>query len=124
MHKINKQSGITAIGMLIIIGLIAFFTLITLRLAPLYLENFKVVSSLESLKNEPELAVKPGPEIVQLLMKRLDINDVDNVGPQNIEVRRLPNGVIVAVKYEVRKEMVGNIDIVGKFDKSVKVTTD
>ncbi|MEO5573410.1 MAG: DUF4845 domain-containing protein, partial [Gammaproteobacteria bacterium] len=74
MKNINRQSGITTISLVIVLLLIAFFTLIILKVGPMYLENFSVVTSMESLKKEPEIASRTGEEILQLLMKRLDIN--------------------------------------------------
>ncbi|MEO7557710.1 MAG: DUF4845 domain-containing protein [Gammaproteobacteria bacterium] len=121
MNIIKKQDGMTTIGVLVVLLLIGFFVLITLRLLPMYLESFSVSTALESLKSEPEVASKTGPDILQLLQKRLDINDVEHVGRDNIDIRRTDTGVVISVKYEVRKELWGNIDLVGKFDKSITV---
>ncbi|MEW6354395.1 MAG: DUF4845 domain-containing protein [Pseudomonadota bacterium] len=121
MQTVNKQQGMSAIGAALLLVLIGFLTLLVLKIAPIYIEGFKVESSLESLKNQPEVAAKTGPEIEQLLLNRLDINDVDSVGPQHIEIKRLDRGVTVSVKYEVRREMFGNVDVVVKFDRSVTV---
>ncbi len=122
MNTISKQSGMSAIGLVFVLLLIGFFALVTLKLLPMYLENFSVATSLESLRNEPELGSKTGPEILQLLMKRLDINDVENVTAKNVAITRTAIGAVVNVKYEVRKDLLGNIDVVGKFDESVELS--
>lgn len=121
MKNINRQSGITTIVLVLILLLIAFFTLIILKVGPMYLENFSVVTSMESLKKEPEIASRTGEEILQLLMKRLDINDVDNVKAKDISITRTSTGVEVGAKYEVRKDLFGNIAVVGKFDERVQL---
>lgn len=123
MNTVNKQRGISTIGLVMVLLLIGFFTLIILKVGPMYLENFSVTTSLDSLKNEPELASKTGLEIQNLLMKRLDINDVENVNAKNIAITRPSTGVLVGVKYEVRKSLFGNIDVVGKFDESVELSS-
>ena len=46
MKGLHKQRGMTAIGWMLVLGLIAFFTLVTLRLLPMYMEYTKVVSVL------------------------------------------------------------------------------
>ncbi len=122
MNIIKKQDGMSGIGLLIIVLLIGFFALVTFRVVPMYLENFSVVTALESLKNEPEVGSKTGPEILQLLQKRLDINNVENVKRDNIDIQRTDSGLVVKVKYEVRKVFWGNVDIVGRFDKSITVS--
>jgi len=116
----TTQYGISTVSMALLLLIGGFLVLLGLRLMPIYLEHWKVVSSLESLSNEPELAAKTGPEILDLLMKRLDVNDVDNVSKENVEIKRADTSVSVRVKYEVRKELIGNIDAVAKFDDSIR----
>jgi hypothetical protein len=117
----KQQAGMTAIGWMIVLALIAFFTLIGLRLAPLYLEYFNVTSALTSLQREPQLAQKPAPEITQLLMRRLDINDVRNVKREHVRVRQERGVVQVAVEYEVRVPLLGNVDAVASFNRRIEV---
>jgi hypothetical protein len=60
-------------------------------------------------------------EILQLLTKRLEINDVDSVTPKDIAITRTSTGITVDVKYETRKDLFGNIAVVGKFDERVEL---
>lgn len=117
----TRQAGMSAIGLIFLLLIIGFVTLITLRLLPMYLENFSVATALESLKNEPELAIKSAPEILSLLQKRLDVNNVDNVKRNNIGIKRNDASVTVSIKYEVRKPLIANLDVVSKFDRSIEV---
>lgn len=121
MKRWHHQKGMTAIGWMLVLGLIAFFTLITLRMLPLYLEFSKVVSTLESLKEQPNITNQTKSEIVRLVRKRFDVNDVDNVDPKLIKVS-MDKGVLkVGINYERREHLVGNVDIVAIFDKQVEV---
>ena len=43
----------------------------------------------------------------------------NNIKPEHIKVSKKSGGVNVRVAYEVRKPFLGNIDIIGSFDKSV-----
>jgi len=121
MKRWHHQKGMTAIGWMLVLGLIAFFTLITLRMLPLYLEFGKVASTLESLKEQPNITKQTKSEIVKLVRKRFDVNDVDNVDPKLIKVS-MDKGVLkVGINYERREHLVGNVDIVAIFDKQVEV---
>lgn len=117
-----RQQGMTFIGVVIVLGLIAFFVLVALKLVPLYLENFKIVSSLQSLKSDPDLAGKSAPEIMTLLNRRLDINEVRRLTPKDIEIKVGSGRAVVRIKYEARESFIGNVDIVAKFDDSVELT--
>jgi hypothetical protein len=121
MDKWHHQKGMTAIGWLLVLGLIAFFALITLRLVPVYLEFAKVTSVFESLQNEPGITRMSKPEIVKLIKRRFDVNDVTNVDPKYTKVSKDKGRLTVSINYERREHLVGNIDVVATFDKQVEV---
>lgn len=121
MRKWHHQRGMTAIGWLLVLGLIAFFTLITLRLVPIYLEYSKVVSVLESLTNEPAIGLKSRREIISVVGKRFDINDIRGVSPKLVTVSKEKGITRVGIAYERREHLMGNIDVVASFDKAVEV---
>ena len=122
MRKWHHQKGMTAIGWMLVLGLIAFFTLITLRMVPLYMEYGKVASTLESLKDQPNIAQHTKSEIVKIVSKRFDVNDVKNVDPKLIKISKDRGRMKVGISYERREHLVGNVDIVAIFDKQVEVT--
>jgi Tfp pilus assembly major pilin PilA len=122
MHNLHKQKGMTAIGWLIVLGLIAFFVMTVLRLFPMYMEYSKVASVMESLANEPGLANKTKTEIVSLIGKRFDINDVKTVTAKQAIITKEDGLVKIKMEYERREEFLGNIDIVGKFSKEIRAS--
>jgi len=117
----KQQQGMTFIGWLIVLGLIAFFAILVLRLVPNYLEYFKVESTLESLENEPGITEKSPAEIRTLISRRFDVNDVEHVTAKDVKVTRDSGRTIISIKYEVRVPIMGNVDAVTKFDKSVEI---
>ncbi len=121
MNTRHHQRGMTAIGWLLVLGLIAFFTLITLKLVPVYLEYGKVVSVLESLTSEPGIGAKPRSEIIKLITKRFDVNDVRGVSPKVVKVTRDKGVTKISIEYERREHLMSNIDIVASFSKQVEV---
>ncbi|HFD79579.1 MAG TPA: DUF4845 domain-containing protein [Gammaproteobacteria bacterium] len=122
MRSLRQQRGMTAIGWLLVLGLIAFFVLITLRLVPLYLEYAKVTSVLESIENEPGITTKSRAEIISLIQRRLDVNDVRELDPRKkFYIRKEKGYLIIGTRYERREPMLGNVDVVASFDKEVKV---
>jgi len=121
MNTRYRQGGMTAIGWLLILGLIAFLTLIVLRLAPLYLEYSKVASVLESLRAQPGIGNETRSGIISLVSRRFDVNDVNTVDPKLVKVSKDRGKMTIGIAYERREHLVGNIDVVAKFDKQVEV---
>ncbi len=124
MNRWHHQNGMTAIGWMLMLGLIAFFTLITLRLVPLYMEYAKVASSLESLQNEPGITRKTKAEIIRMLQKRFDVNDVMTVSAKEIKIKKDKGILTISIDYERREHLISNIDIVATFDKKIEVVAN
>jgi hypothetical protein len=121
MQTLKSQQGMTAIGWMIVLGLIAFFVLLALRLTPGYLEFSTISTSLESLKNEPGITTKTAPEIRSMLGKRFDINDVHSIDSKDVKIENRDGKLRVWVDYEVRVPVAGNVDAISKFNKEVEM---
>ena len=52
MYGNRKQAGMTMWGIMIVIALVVFFTLLTLKLLPPYLENVKVQAVLKNISKQ------------------------------------------------------------------------
>jgi hypothetical protein len=123
-HYPSRQTGMTLIGFLLMFALIGFFTLLVLKLVPIYLEHFKIVSSLNSLQKEPDLGVKTKEEILSLLQKRWNINMVDDVTAKDVQITKQGGHVKVQVAYEAVEHIMGNVDALVSFDDAIEVGTN
>ena len=117
MRIIRQQTGMTALATILVILLVAFIAFLALRLIPVYLEYFNVVSSVNSLQEVPDLAQKGKDTVRELLKRRFEINDVKRVKFENVNITRSGSKTIVAVTYEARVSVVGNIDLIVSFHK-------
>ncbi len=119
--RLGTQRGMTGIGWLMVLALIAFFALVVLRLAPAYLEYAKVASVLEGMGEVPLITKKPNPEVRGLIRKRFSIEDVHSMKVEDIEIGRKAGVLTLRAAYEVRSPLIGNVDVVVSFDKQVEV---
>ena len=113
----SRQGGMTYLGMLFLLVVIAFVALVLIKVLPLYMEHFKVDSSLESLAQDTkgdDTALNPY-EIEKRLMSRLSINDVKHVTKDDIKVTREGRKTVVSVDYEARVTLFGNLDLIARF---------
>ena len=122
MKSIHRQRGMTPIGWILVFLLIAFFTLIALKLVPIYLDSFTVGSVISDLKKEPGIAAKTPREVVAIIEKRLDINMVEGITADDIFVEKIGDTMTISTEYEIRDKMVGNVDVIVSFNKSVEVS--
>ena len=118
----RTQGGMTLIGFVIVLGVIGFFAYIAMRLVPMYSEYYAVKQALKGLQAEPGIANRDPAKIQDLFFRRLYISYAENVKPANVEIERIESGWEMHVVYEVRKPLVGNLDVVGKFDVTERLT--
>ena len=118
MNSSKSQRGITLTSFLVVLIVVGFFLYVGMKLFPMYQENYAVRSAMKSLANEPGIGSMQPANIQKLLFKRLYINYSENVKPANVKFDRKENGWTMRVNYEVRRPLIGNLDVVGKFDST------
>ncbi|MEB1530431.1 DUF4845 domain-containing protein [Xanthomonas sp. WHRI 7945] len=119
----HKQSGMTLTSFVIVLAVVGFFAYIGMKLFPMYMEYYAVRSAMKGLAAEAGSADMDPAQAKMLLFRRLDINNSDNVTPDDVKFDRMDNGWKMHVVYEVRKPLVANLDVVGKFDITQDLTT-
>lgn len=119
-HK--RQGGITLISFLIVLGVVGFAAFIGMKLFPMYQEYYSVKSSMKGLESEPGIGDMDPSKIQDLFFRRLYINYSENVKPNHVKFERTDGGWLMRVNYEVRRPLVGNLDVVGRFDTTQELT--
>ena len=121
LQNLRKQQGMTALGWLFVLVIIGFFTLLTFKLAPAYLENYTIKSVLHSLEEEPLITTKSRRDVEQMVMARLNTNGVRDLKKEAIKVESSPGRLRVTIAYSIQKNIIGNVDVLMKFDNSVEM---
>ncbi|MDZ7663128.1 DUF4845 domain-containing protein [Thiohalophilus sp.] len=121
MNSIGHQKGVSALGWILILALITFFSLVALKLAPLYINSLTVSSILSDIEKEPSMGDKTPAEILETLNKRLSVNMIKYIRRDEIYIENTKDNIILELDYEVREDFVGNIDIVVSFNKRAEI---
>jgi hypothetical protein len=122
MYDDRKQAGMTMWGVMIVIALIVFFTLLTLKLLPPYMENAKVRSVLKNLSKEPGIGAAPPEELMAMLQKRFDVEDIERVNlRRDLKIEAKNKVKTIRVSYETRVPLVYNISALLEFNNSIEV---
>ncbi len=120
----KKQAGVTGMGWLVILGLIAFFALLTLKIAPVYMEHYSIKSVITSLKDEQFISKKSKKDIQKMILTRIKINGVYDMDPNSITVKKNGGTTNVDVTYSVQKNIVGNVDVLISFSDQVDLVSN
>jgi len=118
----KSQQGMTGISIMVILALGAFVLAMVFKLFPFYLEGFKVNSTLKGLATDSRVEGASDREVKELIMKKLQVDDVDTVTAEHIKIDSSGKKRTVAIEYESRVNLVGNLDGVVVFgDNAVEI---
>lgn len=117
----KRQQGLTFISLVFVLGLIAFFVLLGLKIGPIYLDHSKVVSALAEIEKTAHIEELSETQIRNSLSKRFNINYVNDVTQDDITVTKQGNYLKVAIEYEVVKKIAGNLSVLVEFNDVIEV---
>jgi hypothetical protein len=117
----DRQSGITFIGMLFILGLLGLILYAGVRLLPVYLNYLKVARSMDAAAGEFKTD-NPDPGAVRRsLEKHWQIEDISAVDSKDVEITKDESGMVLHVSYDDAAPYISNVSLSVHFDKTVKV---
>jgi hypothetical protein len=120
-----RQRGMGFLGLILVIGLAAFFGTILFKLGPLYL-NFWTVRTVMEETAQQAASIEGGARGIQSSIdKRLYINAVEEVAAKDFQVKKIDTGRYqVNLDYEARVHLFFNVDAVASFSHQVEVETE
>ena len=119
--KIHKQSGITLVGFILLLAMVLFVAVIGMKIAPIYLDNWAVIRAMNEVAEEPGASRKSPYQIRLKFFTLMNINAIDHVKESHVKIKR-GNGINLRVAYEIREPVMGNLDVIVTFDKSVRLS--
>jgi len=120
----KNQRGMTLISWVMVLGIIAFFATLVIRLLPMYQEYFNVVGIMDNMKIEVRDNKMTKAQVNLMLHRRFNTGYITSVKDENIEITRGKNRTQVtgiAIDYEVRVPFIAQIDLVGHFQEKFDV---
>jgi hypothetical protein len=117
-YSTTKQKGLTFITMMLILGLIAFFTLLAFKIGPLYLNHNKIATAITDVKNISNVENLSKHEVRMSLAKRLNMNYVDKIKIDDFDITKRVNYISVELNYERVEKILGNLSVLVEFNES------
>lgn len=119
---VSKPRGITLMSFLIVLVVVGFFALVIMKLFPMYSEYYSLRGVMDEYAAEPNSASIPPGQVWNELERRFNIAYIDSVKREHVKVSRGKGVTQLNIAYEVRVPLFGNLDVVGKFDKTVDLS--
>lgn len=124
MQSLQKQKGLTFISWLVIFIVAAFLIFVGIKITPVYIDHYAIQSILKSVKQDPLSARKSKREILSMITKGMDVNNIRHVNRDHISIRRSGKTTIINISYEERRPIVYNISILMAFEEEIELTAN
>lgn len=113
-----QQRGMTMMGGLMLLIILAFVVVIVMKVVPIYLNYYQIYTALEGLQSEPGIRNESKGEIMERILKRFDISQIYDPDPKDIiEIEKKGGVTQVKLAYEDRRELLGNLEVVAVFQR-------
>ena len=127
-NLIERQRGVTFIGWCIILAIIGFFVLITLRLFPLYNEKFQVIAAMKSVGSRPEAADMSTTDVYKSFIRTAQTGGTNRFNSANVKQyasiekpEEAGGNRKLRITYEERNIFFDDIYLLITFDKTVEL---
>jgi len=121
----RKQSGLTMISWIVILGLVAIQGVMALRIVPVYLNYNSVRSVMDELPQDSAVKGISVKRLNELFRKRLKINNLYELArdKEAFKFKKAQGGYTLVAHYEEKGPIMGNLEFVATFDHEVVIIT-
>lgn len=120
MHKniINKQQGMTFIGLVLVVAAVIFLAVIGMKVVPAYIEFFGVKKIIGSIGSDPKFNEMSKQDIMTAFDKGADIGYVKVIQGKDLVIAKGESGNVVSADYQVTVPIVANASVLLDFKTS------
>jgi hypothetical protein len=112
----NRQRGLSLMGLIITLGVVAFFALMGFKLLPAYLEYWTVQRIVADLAHSPELRGGAPRDVVAAFDRRAVIDNVTSIRGNELEINKSGEGFEITASWSKRVPLFGNINACMDFE--------
>lgn len=115
----HRQKGLSFVGWMAVVAIFGLLILSFFKVFPIYNEYFTIQSVLQGLVKAEKVDFKSKRAIWESLEKRLAVNEVYSITPENVTIQRKDGKTTITISYRTQRPYIGNLFIGGNFTESV-----
>ena len=119
--NLSRQSGMTMISTVVIVVFLLFQVVIAMNVLPVYMTDYSVKSIMEELPNDGKARAASTTELKTLIAESLRMNNVYDVKPSHITIKKGRGETVVNIDYEPRGKLVGNLEYIVNFHHEARI---
>lgn len=120
---LKKQSGLTMLSWMFILGLVAVQAVMALRIIPVYLSHNTLKTVMDSMADSVDAKKLSGKKLSIIFRKRLKVNSLYELAKDKtaFKFKKIKGGYTIVADYESRGPILGNLEFVAVFNYQVDV---
>ena len=120
MHSIKKQRGMSVTALFLILAVVGMFSLVAIKIIPIYMENAQIVSAMSRLVEKSRQDEMSVAEVRKSLRSRFSIENIKVIDEDYIDIEIQPNGdLLLYLEYEDRTTLFANVDLIVSFKEEI-----
>jgi hypothetical protein len=122
MKFTHSQKGMSVLGWMTMLALVAFLASAVFKMVPHYLDYSALQKAIMSVETDKAADITTVPAFYTHISKSMTINGIRDLKLDEIlEVTLDGNEFRAHLKYETRESLIENLDLVARFDKEFRV---
>ena len=118
----RSQQGLSILGWLMVLAVVAFFASTAFKVMPHYLDYMSLEKIITSVETDKASDVRTVGEFYNHVSKGMQVNNIRDLNMRDaLQVKVENNEFLVHLKYEKREPLIENLDLVVNFDKEFRV---
>ncbi len=116
-----RQTGMTTLGLTIMVAFVGLIAFAGIRLTPIYLNYMKVAGVVSGVQKEFDGVNATRSSIRSSISRRFDIEMVSEITARDVKVTKVEGGHEVAATYSHKSPFIANVSFIVDFDKRALV---
>jgi hypothetical protein len=122
MKFARSQSGLSLLGWLVVLALVAFFASTAFKIIPHYLDYMSMEKIITSAETDAAAEVRSINDFYSHVSRGMQVNNIRDLNLKEVlKIKAENNEFIAHLKYEKREPLIENLDLVVRFDKEFRV---
>lgn len=122
MKFARSQKGLSILGWLAVLAVVAFLASTGLKMFPHYMDYWALEKAIMSVETDKAADVRSVPEFYSHIGKMMQVNGIRDMNLKDVlEIKIEKNEFRAHLKYERREALIENLDLVANFDKEFRV---
>ncbi len=105
----RSQKGLSLSGFLLWAVIAVFAALVGFKVAPAYFEYLNIQKQFKAMANDTALSGAQRPAIERAFSSRSSMEDIKSITPQDLEITRAGDRVVISAAYSVRVPLFANV---------------